>query len=270
MSVREAVARWWPVAGPVAAAVVLVLTWGRSPSGVVVALVALLLVVAILSAVHHAEAVAHRVGEPFGSLVLAVAVTVIEVGLIVTLMASTSGDKSATLARDTVFAAVMITCNGIVGLSLLVATLRDRFADFNAAGTGALLGHRHDLATLSLVLPTFTTSVPGPQFSASQLAFAAVSSLALYGLFVFVQTVRHREDFLPVADAAETDGLDRTRRRRHRDGAAAEPTADGLTAPGCCSWSRWSRWWGWRKTVSPDDRGPACAAPVCRCRWSVS
>jgi Ca2+:H+ antiporter len=141
--------------------------------------------------------VAHRVGEPFGSLVLAASVTVIEVGLIVTLMVSGDSD-TATLARDTVFAAFMITCNGIVGLSLLVGALRRRVASFNAEGTATALATVSTLATLTLVLPRFTTSTPGPEFSAAQLAFASVASVALYGLFVVVQTVRHRDYFLPV------------------------------------------------------------------------
>jgi Ca2+:H+ antiporter len=151
----------------------------------------------VLAAVHHAEVVAHRVGEPYGSLVLAVAVTVIEVALIVTLMIS-GGSETATLARDTVFAAVMITCNGIVGLALLVGALRRRVVIFNAEGTGAALATVATIATISLVLPTFTTSRPGPEFSPGQLAFAAVGSIALYGLFVLMQTVRHRDYFLPL------------------------------------------------------------------------
>jgi Ca2+:H+ antiporter len=182
---------------PALAFALLVLTWGRDLPGPLVALVTLVLAGAVLAAVHHAEVVAHRVGEPFGSLVLAVAVTIIEVALIVTLMAD-GGAKSATLARDTVFAAVMITCNGVVGLCLLVASLRHGTAVFNPEGTGAALATVATLATLSLVLPTFTTSEPGPQFSAVQLTFAAVSSLILYGLFVATQTVRHRDYFLPV------------------------------------------------------------------------
>jgi Ca2+:H+ antiporter len=129
--------------------------------------------------------------------VLAVAVTVIEVALIVTLMVS-GGSETATLARDTVFAAVMITCNGILGLSVLVGALRRRVASFNAEGTATALATVATLATLTLVLPTFTTSRPGPEFSSAQLAFAAVASLVLYGLFVVVQTVRHRDYFLPV------------------------------------------------------------------------
>ncbi|MFK0012479.1 calcium:proton antiporter [Streptomyces sp. NPDC091027] len=187
----------WTVVVPVVALVALVLSWGRDLPGFAVALVALCLAGAVLAAVHHAEVVAHRVGEPFGSLVLAVAVTVIEVALIVTLMVD-GGDKTASLARDTVFAAVMITCNGIVGLSLLVGALRNRIAVFNPEGSGAALATVATLATLSLVLPTFTTSKPGPEFSTAQLTFAAVASLALYGLFVAVQTVRHRSYFLPV------------------------------------------------------------------------
>ncbi|MEV8542469.1 ionic transporter y4hA [Streptomyces sp. NPDC051572] len=193
----------WTTLVPVLAAVLLIFTWGRKDlPAVVVALVTLVLAGAVLAAVHHAEVIAHRVGEPFGSLVLAVAVTIIEVALIVTLMAD-GGDKSSTLARDTVFAAVMITCNGIVGLVLIVASLRHGTAVFNREGTGAALATVATLATLSLVLPTFTTSKPGPEFSGAQLTFAALSSLALYGLFVATQTVRHRDYFLPVSRQGE-------------------------------------------------------------------
>ena len=196
----------WTVLIPPLAVVLLAITWGHKPPGVVLAIVGVFLAGAVLAAVHHAEVVAHRVGEPFGSLVLAVAVTVIEVALIVTLMVSGKDSETATLARDTVFAAVMITCNGIVGLSLLVGTLRTRLAEFNAEGTATALATVATLATLTLVLPTFTTSRPGPEFSGGQLAFAAVASLALYGLFVFIQTVRHRDYFLPAgAEADDTE-----------------------------------------------------------------
>ncbi|GLW47997.1 ionic transporter y4hA [Streptomyces sp. NBRC 14336] len=192
----------WTSIVPVLAVVLLVFTWGRDLPGVVVGAVTVVLAGAVLAAVHHAEVVAHRVGEPFGSLVLAVAVTVIEVALIVTLMVD-GGAKGATLARDTVFAAVMITCNGIVGLCLLVASLRHGIAVFNPEGTGAALATVATLATLSLVLPTFTTSKPGPEFSSVQLTFAALSSLILYGLFVATQTVRHRDYFLPITRHGE-------------------------------------------------------------------
>ncbi|MFD7080102.1 calcium:proton antiporter [Streptomyces sp. NPDC059918] len=209
----------WTVMVPVVALLALVFSWGRDLPGFAVGLVALCLGGAVLAAVHHAEVVAHRVGEPFGSLVLAVAVTVIEVALIVTLMAD-GGDKTASLARDTVFAAVMITCNGIVGLSLLVGALRNRVAVFNAEGSGAALATVATLAVLSLVLPTFTTSKPGPEFSTAQLTFAAVASLALYGLFIAVQTVRHRDYFLPV-DTGTGSGTERAA------GAAAGGAGDG-------------------------------------------
>ncbi len=187
---------------PVVAVLLLVLTWGRDLPGGLVAVATLVLAASVLAAVHHAEVVAHRVGEPFGSLVLAVAVTVIEVALIVTLMID-GGPQSATLARDTVFAAVMITVNGILGISLLVGSLRHGTAVFNSEGTGAALATVATLATLSLVLPTFTTSKPGPEFSTVQLTFAAVSSLVLYGLFVATQTIRHRDYFLPVVKSGK-------------------------------------------------------------------
>jgi Ca2+:H+ antiporter len=187
----------WTVAVPVVAIVVLAVTWGRDPGAAVFVVVGALLAGSVLAAVHHAEVVAHRVGEPFGALVLAVAVTIIEVGLIVMLMVS-GGSETATLARDTVFAAVMITCNGVVGLCLFLGALRRHVAAFNAEGTATALATVLTLTTLSLVLPRFTTSTPGPDFSPAQLTFAALASLALYALFVVIQTVRHRESFLSV------------------------------------------------------------------------
>ena len=196
------VVREWPLSVPVLAVVVLALTWGRHIGPVPVAVVTVVLAGAVLAAVQHAEVIAHRLGEPYGSLVLAVAVTVIEVALIVTLMVS-GGDKSESLARDTVFAAVMITCNGVVGLALLAGARRFGVAYFNSEGAGAALATVVSLATLSLVLPTFTSSAEGPRFSPGQLAFAAAASLVLYALFVLTQTVRHRDFFLPVTSTGE-------------------------------------------------------------------
>ncbi|WP_030160917.1 calcium:proton antiporter [Glycomyces sp. NRRL B-16210] len=187
----------WTVIAPLVGTVVLALTWGRYLGAIPIAVVAVALIGTVLAAVHHAEVVAHRVGEPYGSLVLAVAVTVIEVALILTVMAS-GGHDAETLARDTVFAAVMITMNGIVGIALLVGALKFGFTHFNPEGSGAALATVATLATLGLVLPTFTTSESGPEFSPSQLVFAALASIVLYGLFVFTQTGRHRDFFLPV------------------------------------------------------------------------
>jgi len=188
----------WTVVVPLAAMVVLVATWASHESPLVLALIAVCLIGAVLAAVHHAEVVAHRVGEPVGSLVLAVAVTVIEVGLIVMLMIG-GGPGASTYARDTVFAAVMITLNGIVGLSLLVGALRHRLVSFNASGSGSALATVITLAGVCLVLPGFTVTVAGLEYSATQLAFVAVASLTLYCGFVFTQTVRHRDFFVPVS-----------------------------------------------------------------------
>jgi Ca2+:H+ antiporter len=160
------------------------------------------LIGAVLAGVHHAEVVAHRVGEPFGTLVLALAVTVIEVALIVSMMLAGGADK-AVLPRDTIFAAIMIICNGVVGICLLVGGLRHRVQSFRLEGSNSALAALIPLATFSLVLPTFTTSAPGPSYTTSQLTFASVASLVLWGLFVFVQTVRHRDYFLPKDDGNE-------------------------------------------------------------------
>lgn len=194
----------WTTLAPLVALVALVPAWFLHPeSALVLGLLAVLLVGAVLAAVHHAEVVAHRVGEPYGSLVLAVAVTIIEVGLIVTLMVTADKDASG-LARDTVFAAVMITVNGIVGISLLVGAVKHHLAVFNPEGTGSALATVIALAVLCLVVPSVTTSEPGPEFTGAQLAFAAIASLALYGMFVFTQTIRHRDFFLPVEAAQYT------------------------------------------------------------------
>lgn len=187
----------WPFIVPVAALIVLALTWQSSLAPPLAGAIAVVLIGAVLSAVYHAEIIAHRFGEPFGTLILAVAVTVIEVALILTLMGS-GGSGSQSLARDTVFAALMITVNGIVGLSLLIGAIRHGVARFNPEGTGAALAVVTTLATLTLVLPAFTFARPGPEFSPLQLGFAAVASLTLYVSFVVTQTVRHRDFFLPV------------------------------------------------------------------------
>lgn len=187
----------WSIAVPLLACVVLGVAWGRPLGWVLLPLVCAALVAAVTAAVHHAEVIALRVGEPFGTLVLALAVTVIEVSLIVALMLSADTEVS-TLARDTVFATVMIICNGVVGLCLLVGALRHRVLAFRVEGTTPALSVLATLATLTLVLPSLTSSTPGPTLTPSQLVFAGAVSLILYGVFVFVQTVRHREYFLPV------------------------------------------------------------------------
>jgi Ca2+:H+ antiporter len=155
------------------------------------------LIATVFAAVYHAEVVAHRTGEPFGTLVLAVAVTIIEVALIVSVMIAAPAEKAG-LARDTVFAAVMIVCNGIVGTCLLWGGARHHEQGFHVQGASAALAVLAALTTLTLILPNVTTSAPGPFFSTSQLVFAGIVSLVLYGSFVFIQTVRHRDYFLTV------------------------------------------------------------------------
>lgn len=181
---------------PLGALVILALCWSRSLSNPVLTILGLLLVATVFTAVHHAEVVALKVGEPFGSLILALSVTVIEVGMIVVLILE-SPQTNQNLARDTVFAAVMITTNGIVGIALLIKALKQKVAIFNAMGVGGALAALGALSTLSLILPSVTTSSPGPTFTNLQLAFAALVSLVLYLTFVAVQTVRHRDYFLP-------------------------------------------------------------------------
>ncbi|RKE39201.1 Ca2+:H+ antiporter [Paraburkholderia sp. BL23I1N1] len=192
----------WTIAAPFVAWIVLGVAYALPGNGLLLALIGVALCAAVFTAVHHAEVVAHRVGEPFGTLVLAVAVTVIEVALIVSVML-TSGPEKAGLARDTVFAAVMIVCNGIVGICLLVGGIRHREQDFQSRGAAAALAVLASLSVLTLVMPNYTTTSAGPVLSPLQLAFAGVSSLVLYGVFVFVQTVRHRDYFL--ADVPDED-----------------------------------------------------------------
>lgn len=159
------------------------------------ALTMAILFATVFAAVHHAEVIAHRLGEPFGSLVLAAAVTVIEVALIVSVLL-TGAEGANQIARDTVFAAVMIVLNGIVGLCLLSGGLRFHEQGFQIHGATGALGVIGTLATLALILPNFTEAVPGPVYSPIQLFFVGAVSLTLYGLFLFVQTMRHRGDFL--------------------------------------------------------------------------
>lgn len=157
---------------------------------------AAVLIAGVLAAVHHAEVVAHKVGEPFGTLLLALAITIIEVALIVSLML-TGGPDTAALARDTVLAAVMIILTGIVGLSLLVGGARFKEQVFSLPGVSAALVTLTAILVLTLILPNYTTSKAGPEYSTVQLIFVAVICLVLYGAFVMVQTIRHRDYFLP-------------------------------------------------------------------------
>lgn len=192
----------WALALPLLAAATLAGTTGFAVAGIGALVVGVAVTASVFAAVYHAEVVAHRVGEPFGTLVLAVAVTVIEVALIVSIMLEGGSDK-ASLARDTAFAAVMITCAGIVGLCLLAGGVRHHVQGFQFQGALAALAVLAALTVLTLIVPNVTVATPGPTLSAPQLAFSGLVSLCLYGAFVFVQTVRHRDYFLPPGIADE-------------------------------------------------------------------
>jgi Ca2+:H+ antiporter len=179
------------------------------PSPIGLAFAALLVPVlcgAVFAAVYHAEIIAHRTGEPYGTLVLTIAVTVIEVALIISVMLS--GDGNPTLARDTVYAVVMIICTGLVGLCILIGGLHHGEQGFRVTGASAYLAVLVALSVLTLVLPNYTSTIPGPVYSASQLAFVSTVTLALYGVFLYIQTVRHRDHFIELRSGEKVGEMD--------------------------------------------------------------
>ena len=177
-------------------------TFAPSASGWLFAAVLLVILFGtVFAAVHHAEVVAERIGEPFGTLLLTLSVTIIEVALIATMML---GEQAVTtLARDTVFAVVMIVCNGLVGVCILVGGLRYREQDIQVSGSSLYLSVLSVLATITLIMPNYTLTTPGPVYSTSQLGFVSVVTMLLYGVFLYTQTVRHRDYF--VADSGTTN-----------------------------------------------------------------
>jgi Ca2+:H+ antiporter len=182
--------------------------YGLTPSAGGLVFAALLLVIlfgTVFAAVHHAEVIAHRIGEPYGTLLLTLAVTVIEVALIATIML---GEKEVpTLARDTVFAVVMIVCNGLAGICIFIGGLRYREQDIQVSGANLYLSVLFTMATITLVLPNYTLTTPGPVYSAAQLAFVSVVTILLYGVFLYTQTIRHRDYFINEAAGFVDDGV---------------------------------------------------------------
>jgi Ca2+:H+ antiporter len=152
----------------------------------------------VFAAVHHAEVIAHRIGEPYGTLLLTLCVTIIEVALIATIML---GEKEVpTLARDTVFAVIMIVCNGLVGICIFIGGLSYREQDFQVSGANVYLSVLFTMATITMILPNYTLTTPGPIYSEAQLEVVSVVTILLYGVFLYTQTSRHRDYF--VRDAA--------------------------------------------------------------------
>ena len=187
----------FPALSVVLFAVVAVLgyTFTPSPAGIAFAVVLLVILFGtVFAAVHHAEVIAHEIGEPFGTLLLTLAVTIIEVALIATIML---GEKAVpTLARDTVFAVVMIVCNALVGICIFIGGLRYREQDIQVLGANLYLSVLFILATITLVLPNYTLTTPGPVYSAAQLGFVSIVTILLYAVFLYTQTIRHRDYFV--------------------------------------------------------------------------
>ncbi len=195
----------WTILSPIVAWLFLGLLLTASEftlSGIFKLLLIASLIASILAAVFHAEVVAHKVGEPYGTLLLALAVTAIEVALIVSLMIA-GGESESSLARDTVFASVMIILNGLVGICLLSGASRHLEQSFGLLGVSASLATLAAISVLTLVLPNYTTTTQGPFYSSSQLSFIAIVSFILYATFILVQTVRHRDYFLPITEVAD-------------------------------------------------------------------
>ncbi len=186
-----------------AAATALGFTFTPSPAGLVFAAALLVILFGtVFAAVHHAEVIAGRIGEPYGTLLLTLAVTIIEVALIATIML---GEKPVpTLARDTVFAVVMIVCNGLVGVCIMAGGLRYREQDVQVTGSSLYLSVLIVLATITLILPNYTLTTPGPIYSAAQLGFVSVVTIILYGVFLYTQTILHRNYFINKA-TGDTD-----------------------------------------------------------------
>ena len=193
----------WTVVGPLLGiAALLFINTNSAISPITSIFLGLALIISVLSAVHHAEVIAHKVGEPFGTIILALAITIIEVSLIVSLMLSENGDQPSILARDTVFAAIMIILTGIIGICLVVGSYRYHEQSFIKKGVSTALTTLVAISILTLVLPNFTTSEGQGIYSESQLLFVAIISLVLYAGFISVQTVRHRNYFLTEEDLA--------------------------------------------------------------------
>jgi Ca2+:H+ antiporter len=202
----------WPIVVPAAAIAMLAASYAWPVAGLLAALCGIALVGGVVAAVHHAEVVAHRIGEPFGTLVLAIAVTVIEASLIISLILA-GGPHVDVLVRDTVFATVMIIATGVIGLCSLLGSIRHHEQQFRIDGAGPAFAALAALAVLVLVMPVFTESAPGARYTTAQLAFVSIGSLLLWCVFVFFQTISHRDYFLPLGPLAGEHAPPPTRAR---------------------------------------------------------
>ena len=184
---------------PIAALVTLGASYAFPVAGLLAAVCGVALVGGVVAAVHHAEVVAQRIGEPFGTLALAV--TAIETSLVISLILG-GGEHADVLVRDTVYATVMIIATGVIGLCILLGSIRHREQKFRIEGAGPAFAALAALAVLVLIMPAFAVSAPGATYTTSQLVFVAVCSLSLWCVFVFFQTISHRDYFLPLGPLA--------------------------------------------------------------------
>ena len=203
----------FPVLAVVLFAGATALHYNFAPSPLGLAFAAILLVIlfgTVFAAVHHAEVIAERIGEPFGTLLLTLSVTIIEVALIATIMLG-ENEPVTTLARDTVFAVVMIVCNGLVGICIMAGGLRYREQDVQVSGSSIYLSVLAVLATITLIEPSYTATTPGPIYSWGQLGFVSVVTILLYGVFLYTQTIRHRDYFvIDLTGSSGSHGSNRT------------------------------------------------------------
>ena len=183
--------------------------------GLLVVLCAVILIAAI-AIVRHADILAHRLGEPGGTLLLTLAVTGLEVAMVTFVMAT--GKPKPMLARDTMFAVVMLVLNGLMGLSLLLGGLRHREQPYNLQGANAFLVMILPLTVLGLILPNFTRGTVGPTLSIFQMIFLSVMSLAIYGIFLFVQNRRHKGFFIFAEESASKVLVDGSEHSSHSSG----------------------------------------------------
>ena len=183
--------------------------------GLLVVLCAVILIAAI-AIVRHADILAHRLGEPGGTLLLTLAVTGLEVAMVTFVMAT--GKPKPLLARDTRFAVVMLVLNGLMGLSLLLGGLRHREQPYNLQGANAFLVMILPLTVLGLILPNFTRGTVGPTLSIFQMIFLSVMSLAIYGIFLFVQNRRHKGFFIFAEESASKVLVDGSEHSSHSSG----------------------------------------------------
>jgi len=168
----------------------------------------LLLISSVLAAVHHAEVVAHKVGEPFGTIILAICITILEVSLIVSLMVA-GGEHATTYARDTVFAAIMLILNGILGICIWIGGVKYREQFFARTSATTYLVSLVAILVMTLILPNFTTSKHGPYYTHSQLIFVSFACLVIYSTFLMVQTVRHRNYFITEEKEGEEESYEK-------------------------------------------------------------